>query len=207
MSDAIQDLWQQLQNSSLFTAEKFEQIRAECESTLPPDVSNEKIAKWLISKELVTKYQAKVLLAGQAGALKYGDYQVFDRVSKGPFSGCFQARHISSRYPVLLKFAPREIASDPNLWQQVTSQVAIQAQVNHPHVLRVFELVDLGSYRFAVLEIKRGTPLADKIAEGKRLNQTNATMVMESAAVGLQAIQHAGQVPWKCKSAKHLFII
>jgi serine/threonine protein kinase len=194
MSVAPQTIWQLLQTSSLLDSKQLNDALANSQAALPPDTSDEQIIQWLIEKKLISNYQGQVLLAGHSGPFNYGDYQVFDRVLKGAFAGCFQARHVGSGYPVLLKFVTPEVAADPVLWQQIVAQAKQQVAVNHPQVLRLFELVDLGSFRFAVLEARRGSPLQSKMSDGKRVSESNAAQLIQSAAIGLQAIHNAGQV-------------
>src|SRR5436190_11955418 len=62
------------------------------------------LAQWLISQGILSKYQAKVLLAGHAGPFMYGEYTVYDRVSSGRLQGVFRAIHPPTRVRVTLSF-------------------------------------------------------------------------------------------------------
>src|SRR5688572_18064969 len=77
----IQEFWNLATESRLFTPQEcqrlagaFGQIRGATESGNAFTLS-----EWLISQRVMTRYQAKVLLARRPGPFLYGDYKVQER--------------------------------------------------------------------------------------------------------------------------------
>ena len=60
-----------------------------CPSAPPDDVAA--LAKWLISEGVLSRYQARVLLAGRAGPFWLGDYKILDRHGDGQIKGLYEA--------------------------------------------------------------------------------------------------------------------
>src|SRR4029079_7354801 len=108
--------------------------------------------QWLVSARAISAYQAKVLLAGHAGPFHYGAYKIIGRIESGRLMGLFRAAHTASGHRVLLKFFSGPALTDLTVWGELTRRFAAAEMLADPHVTRVYELVDLGSHRFAVLE-------------------------------------------------------
>ena len=94
----IQEFWNLAVESRLFTPDEckrlggaFAQIRGASETGNAFTLS-----EWLISQKVLTRYQAKVLLARRAGPFIYGDYRVQDRIDSGRLQGLPRAENISN---------------------------------------------------------------------------------------------------------------
>ncbi len=64
--------------------------------TLPADklaADAEAVAKELVSKGLLTRYQAAHVYKGRAKALVFGEYVVLDKLGAGGMGQVFKARH------------------------------------------------------------------------------------------------------------------
>ena len=57
-----------------------------------------------MARNVLSKYQTTILLAGRPGPFYYGDYKVYDRVEQGRLAGQFRAVHAPTGHPVLLQF-------------------------------------------------------------------------------------------------------
>src|SRR5689334_23610068 len=78
VSVSISDFWRLLAESRLLAAPQVQQLAAEFAGTQPPteQAISKAAAQWLLSRKVLSRYQATVLLAGRAGPFFYGDYKV-----------------------------------------------------------------------------------------------------------------------------------
>ena len=120
----------------------------------------------MISNGLLSLYQAKVLLSGRAGPFVFGDYLLYDRFEPTRFESVFRAVHLPTRERALLAFHTGPLAQIEREWLNVVQQTSRFRQAVHPHLIRVVQLIDLGQYKFTVLEDLEGQSAAD--ATGRR---------------------------------------
>src|SRR5688500_615617 len=131
----IQEFWKLAVESRLFAPEEcqrlsgsFAQIKGAMETGNASTLS-----EWLISQHVLTRYQAKVLLARRPGPFLYGDYKVQDRLDSGRLQGLFRAVHLPTRQPVCLFFLSGPHLQDPQALPRL-KQVLAAAAIKHPHV-------------------------------------------------------------------------
>lgn len=196
-NSAVMDFWRLAVQSRLLTADQGKELAREYLSMSgaaggAPGQGNAKtLAEWLVSRNIISRYQAKVLLAGKAGPFQYGDYQVYDRESSGRLSGLFRAVHVPTRHPVLLQFVAGDTARDPKQWTLLASHAQMLAHTEQPRVAACYEPVDVGSHKFLVLEDLRGRSLEERLADGA-LPAEEAAHWAREAALAIDALGRAG---------------
>lgn len=197
MSVSVADFWKLLADSRLLTAEQCRPL-AEAAAHAQPDAAGDvqRLAKWLIQSNKITRYQAKVLLAGRPGPFFYGDYGVYDRADAGRLAGLFRARHLPTRQPVALRFLTGAALQDPQALQKLLPQVrqARLAARQQPRLSQCYHLADLGAYKFIVLEDLRGESLAERLARSSSaLAPAEACRIVRQAARGLAVLHAQGE--------------
>jgi hypothetical protein len=150
------------------------------------------MADWLVARNVFSKYQTTVLLAGHAGPFVYGDYKIYDRVETGRLANTFRAVHNTAGHPVQLQFMAGPVVQDARLWAQVATEVQVACSLIHPQVQRFFELVDLGSFKFVVGEDMRGETLEERLAVG-RIPPHEVCRYARCIALGLAAMHATGR--------------
>ncbi len=188
MSISFPDFWKLIIESRLLTADQCQQLSAQYGSvTGSAGQGNPKsLAQWLVSQNILSRYQATIILGGRSGPFFYGEYKIHDRIEKGRLAGAFRAAHAGSNHPVLLMFITGQAAQDANRWQQLKSTLPT---IVHPNVVRCYDAVDLKSYKFLVLENLQGCTIAEHLAASGPLPVAQACLMMRHAAAGL-AITH-----------------
>ena len=144
MSVSLDDFWRLLTESRLLSAERCERLNQEFgEVKGASQQSNANtLAAWLQSQNVISRYQAKILLAGRPGPFVYGEYHVDGLIKTGPFAGHFRAKHAATNHGVTLVFLTGTAIQVPRLWSQLVQRVASYCEVMHPHLVRCYELVD-----------------------------------------------------------------
>nr|MCU0981852.1 hypothetical protein [Pirellulaceae bacterium] len=176
MAASIPEFWQLLTDSQLVTAEQCQQLMASFGQVKGTAMGGNArtLAEWLISRGVLTRYQTMVLMAGRSGPFLYGDYKLYDRLESGALAGMFRAVHVPTQHPVVLQFLTGPATQDPRQWAALAPQLQVHSAVQHPHLQRCFEVVDLTSYRFLVVEDLRGQSVDQLLAGGQRLPPAEA---------------------------------
>ena len=195
MSVSIGDFWRLLAESRLLApeqcrqlAEDFAQVKGAAEQA-----SAKTLGEWLVARNVLSKYQATILLAGRPGPFLYGKYKVYDRVEKGQLAGQFRAVHAPTGHPVLLKFLTGPVIADQARWAQAANDTLAACGMVSPHVQRWFEPVDLQAFKFLVSEDLRGNTLDERLALG-RFPPAEACRIARLAAIGLAQMHACGRV-------------
>ncbi|HEX7446401.1 MAG TPA: serine/threonine-protein kinase [Pirellulales bacterium] len=193
---SVADLWKLLAESRLLTAEQCRQVAQQATQAQPDAAGDpQRLAKWLVQANKISRYQARVLLAGRPGPFFYGDYCVYDRIEAGRLAGLFRAQHLATRQPVGLRFLTGPALQDADALRRLMPRVhaARQAGRQQPRISQCYHLADLGAYKFIVLEDLRGESLAERLARGKTgLATAEACRIVRHVALGLAALHARG---------------
>lgn len=195
VSISIPDFWKLVAQSQLYSSEqcrKLHRLYSEHHAGSPPD-RTPALAQWLVDRKYLTRYQAKVLLAGRAGPFFYGDYKIRERISDGPLTGAFRAHHVPTKHPVLLAFLTGAELQDPQHWQQVRGWCTAVCGLRHPHLHRWYACAEEGSYRFLVTEELPGQSLSE-LAAGGRLPVSRACWLVQQLAEAAGQVHQRGWI-------------
>ena len=77
MALSVSDFWKLLVQSRLLTKAQCQHL-SDGFSAIPGAATapGKTLAEWLVKKNILSKYQAVILLAGRAGPFFYGDYKI-----------------------------------------------------------------------------------------------------------------------------------
>lgn len=154
---------QNVVDGRLMPIEAFEAALSDWLATDHLSSDGEGLIRLLAKQQLLTDFQAGGLLAGIPGPYRLGPYEVFDRVAAGRLGTVFRARHPEFDQAVALKVYPFEVCSDREKLSRLTRELRIAVQVDHPHVIRTFQVGRAGDAVFAAIEDLRGETLATRL--------------------------------------------
>lgn len=192
MSVSIAEFWKLAVESKALSsdeARKYSDAFARAKGGAVSDGDLQRLAKSLIASGAISRYQAKILLAGRAGPFVYGDYVVYDRVDAGRLAGVFRARHLATRHPVCLYFLSGPGLQDAQAVARLAPQAAAAeaASRDQSHLARSYHWSDLGGFKFVALEDLHGESAADRLRAKGKLPAAEACRVVHSAALGLES--------------------
>lgn len=196
MAVSIPEFWKLALESRLLAPEHCQQLAASYEQTKGAlgQSSAKSLVEWLTSINVLSKYQATVLLNGRSGPFYYGEYKVYDRIDAGRWKGGFRAVHAPTNHPVLLQFVTGAVTQDPQHWAFVVGQVHNRLSASFPYWHRFFEVVDLGNFKFLVAEDLAGDSLEQRLAQAGRIAPPEACVIVRHAALALAQL-HRWQLP------------
>jgi serine/threonine protein kinase len=155
----------------------------------PLSSSAREVARALVRANLLTTYQAQQLLAGKHRGFFLGAYKVLQPIGKGAMGAVYLAEHIALRRRVALKFLPNDLAEDKPALQRFNREARAVAALDHPNIIRAYDVCDYGSLHFIVLEYVEGETLDEMVRRGGQLAIDQAVNYILQA-VG--ALEHAG---------------
>ena len=178
MALTIQEFWQLVVASGLHDEENCRRLadafaNARDSGQIPRTTP---LPEWLLSTRAMTRYQAKVLLAGLPGPFVYGDYVVADRLEGTDASGLFRAVHRPTGVNCCLYFLSEKALADRSIVAALAAQATAAATASRPtpYLTHCHALVDLGTYKFLVIdELPTGT-LAEKLSRHTALGAKEA---------------------------------
>lgn len=203
---SVEDFWRLACKSRLLTVDEARALHAAFQKLPnPPGDDPRALAKWLVARKKLTRYQASVLLAGKTGPLVCGDYRVEDRVASDQLPGLLRARHTPTKQAVLLRFLSSKTANDAAWLASARHRIEVLKQLG-PHVfLAVRGIETAGKYRVVVGEEPLGQPLNAWLTARSSLSPEHAWSIARDVARAVAGLHASGELQGAL-SADHVWI-
>jgi hypothetical protein len=130
-----------------------------------------------------------VLRTGQTIA----GYRVEDLLAGGGMGVVYRATQLSLGRTVALKVLAPHLSADPEFRERFRREAAMQARLEHPHIVTVYEAGESEEGLFLALKYVEGTDLRRLIESGE-LSPTRALDLLEQVASALDAAHELGLV-------------
>jgi serine/threonine-protein kinase len=127
-----------------------------------------------------------------AGAL-IGPYRVVSFLARGGMGDVYRATDIRLRRDVALKVLSASRTGDPQRVERFMHEARVTASIDHPNVVRVYDVGQVGTRAYLVAELLEGETLRARIARGP-LAVPDALRTAVEIARGLVAAHAAGLV-------------
>jgi serine/threonine protein kinase len=161
--------------------------------------------KWIVVRNYVTEYQASLLSRGHVDDFFLGEYKVLERVGRGRMAGVYRSVHPSGQI-VAIKVLPPSRAKNALTLARFERESRLAVRLNHPHVVRAFQLGQTKNVHYLVMEYLEGEPLDEVLQRRKRLPPHEAVRLIHQALLGLQHIHEQGMVHRDLKPANLMLL-
>lgn len=159
------------------------QSKSEGSANRPKD-----IARQLLQDGLLTEFQARQLLLGKWRGFLFGKYKVLEQLGTGGTGTVFLCEHTLLRRLVALKVLPVIRAQNDAAVARFYREARAAAALNHPNIVRAFDVDREGDIHYIVMEFVDGASLYDIVRKHGPMDVLRACHYIRQAACGLQHI-------------------
>lgn len=150
------------------------------------------MAATLVRSGVLTQYQSDQLTAGRT-KLNLGPYVITDWIGQGGMGQVFKAVHRVMGRVCAVKVLPLEKSTEASR-DSFMREIRLQAELDHPNVVRAYDAGRDGSVHYLVTELVPGTDLRNLIRNDGPLPQSNAISIIVQVARGLQYAHDIGLI-------------
>ncbi len=183
--------WLRVSESGLIPAEQLAALRRE--PALRGHSATE-CAAWLVSQRRITQFQADRLLEGRSRGFFFDHYKLTDLLGFGGMGSVYQAEDTRTGEPVALKLLRESLRTDDGMHARFLQEARIGLKLQHPHIIRTFELGSAGGLPYVVMEYVPGPNLLELLLIEHRLPWGRACDLIRQAALGLDYAHRLGLV-------------
>ena len=189
-----------VRQSGLVAAEEL----ARAEKELPASDRGRSVARALVEKGLLTRFQAERLLVGRTSGFLLGQYRVLDQIGRGGMGRVFKAEHRTMGRVVALKVLAPDLLRTDRAQEMFLREVRAAAQLVHPNIVTAYDANEIDGRYFLVLEYVDGPNLEQLVRRQGPLPVGQACDYVRQVAHGLQCAHLLGMVHRDIKPANIL---
>ncbi|MEW6431423.1 MAG: serine/threonine-protein kinase [Myxococcota bacterium] len=142
--------------------------------------------------QLSTKLQASTD-ASRTGQL-FGAWELLELLGSGGMGDVYRARHARLGREAAVKVLRPELAALPEVVQRLFQEARVVNEINHPHIVQIFDFVEEPQRVYCVMELLHGRSLAQLAAEDGPLPLKRIARLVGQACAALQAAHERGVV-------------
>jgi serine/threonine-protein kinase len=158
------------------------------------DAATTSIAKWLVARGVLSKWQGRRLLNGDAGPFFVGDYRLLERLETDGPGRLYRVRHEPSGRRVCLMVLDRKLCQRVDVWTEVVRRTTLAHDAVDPILSRTWALEQVAGNRFIVCEDVEGSSLADELARLGPLPPAEACRLMLPIFTAVAELHRRGAV-------------
>lgn len=176
--------------SHLLDAGTLDSLRAD--ESLPENPRE--IAEQLVQKGVLTRFQAKHLLAGKYRGFVLGPYRLKDQIGKGGMGTVYICEHSVHKVRVALKVLSPEMAESKVAVERFLREARSASALSHPNIVRVHHVGQSGGTHYIVMEYVDGATLEQVVDRKGPFTLAEAAKIAIQVAAGLQHAHERGFV-------------
>ena len=115
-----------------------------------------------------------------------GGYRLLERVGRGGMGTVYRAIQISLDREVALKLLSPDLVKDKNFVAQFFREARAAGQLNHPHIVQVYDVGQEGETYFYSMEFVRGGSLEDRLRNEGKIAVAETLRIALEAATALE---------------------
>jgi serine/threonine protein kinase len=201
---SVADLLDLVRQSLPLDPSRLDSYVAELRHSAVLPAKPQELAGLLVRDGFLTAFQADHLMRGRRPKFLIGKYVILDRLGAGGMGAVYLCEHLQLERLVALKVLPADQAEDPGALARFIREAQAVAALNHPNIVRAYDVDVEGKTYFLVMEYVDGVNLQDLVTRHGRLDPTRAAHYISQSAEGLQHAHQAGLVHRDIKPANLL---
>lgn len=164
------------------------ELRAQNGGELPEDV--QKTADYFVEKKYITTWHREKILQGKYKGFFLSKYKLLGHLGTGGMSSVYLGEHTVMQRKVAIKVLPRNRVKDSSYLGRFHLEAQAAAQLDHPNIVRAFDVDNEGDTHYIVMEYVPGCDLQVLVREKGPLEVETAADYIAQAA---DALEHAHQ--------------
>jgi serine/threonine protein kinase len=152
------------------------------------------LADLMVRDALLSQFQADQLVAGKWRGFIVGKYRVLEKIGTGGMGQVYLAEHKLMRNRVALKVLPRSKAAEPAALARFYREAKAGGALNHPNIVRVFDIDQDGDLHYLVMEFVDGVSFHDLTRMRGPLDPELTAHYIYQAASGLEHAHQTGLI-------------
>lgn len=117
---------------------------------------------------------------------KIGKYTITEKIGDGGSSIVYRGTHSMLNMPVTIKMLKHEMAMDRDFIEVFLNEAKVIAQLNHPHIVKVFDIEELYRTVFIIMEYLEGTTLKNILKAMMKLSISRILDITLQVCFGLE---------------------
>src|SRR5262245_24873541 len=146
----------------------------------------------MVADGKLTRFQVGQLIKGKHRGFVLGRYKLLDRIGMGGMGQVFLAEHITMGRRVAIKVLPPDRAKNEFAKQRFLREARATGQLDHPNIVKAYDVDADGDVYFLVLEYVDGPSLHDLVKKSDPLAADQAANSLGQALAGLQSLHDRG---------------
>ncbi len=114
-----------------------------------------------------------------------GQYQVLDELGRGGMAVVYKAWQPSLRREIALKVLLSQWVNDAEFIQRFRQEAIVAANLNHPHIVTIYEVGQTQGYIFIAMQYVQGRSLEDLILSQRSLSLERTIRILRPVAEAL----------------------
>jgi serine/threonine protein kinase len=191
-----------VRQSGLLSADQVAQVARD----VPAAANGRTVARALVERGLLTKFQAELLLAGRTGGFLLGRYRILEQLGRGGMGRVFKAVHVAMDRVVALKVLSASLLKTERARQLFQREVRAAAKLIHPNIVTAYDADRAAETdrHYLVMEFVDGPNLDQLVKDQGPLPVAEACDLVRQVANGLQFAADHGMVHRDIKPANLL---
>ncbi len=159
------------------------------------------LARSLVRRGLLTRFQARMLLHGRTDGFFVGPYRILEQVGRGGMGRVYKAVHQTLDRTVALKILSPRLVRTAKARELFRNEAQTAARLNHPSIVQAYDAGEGGGLWYLAMEFVAGVTLSQLVHQRGALPVGLACEVIRQAALGLQHAHAHGLVHRDIKPA------
>eukprot|EP01136_Pigoraptor_vietnamica_P000524 Opistho-1_new@25933 len=151
-------------------------------STLPP------VAKKLPGVQAAAARTDQLKLAPD----RIGNYLLGDTLGRGSFAKVKMAIHLPSKMKVAIKIIDKKKLKDEYVRKHLRREADILRHLRHPHIIRLYEVIDTENLYCLVTDVATGGELLDYVIRNRPLHEKEARRFLRQILSAMEYLHDCG---------------
>src|SRR5262245_17446691 len=153
-----------------------------------------KVVATMVREGLITYFQGEQFLLGKWRGFTLGKFKLLERIGVGGMGQIFLCEHTFMRRRMAIKVLPPSKAEDPVALGRFYREARVAAGLEHPNIVRTYDIDQDGPLHFLVMEYVDGTSLLEVVKKFGPLSVPRACHYIRMACRGLQSAHGTGMI-------------